>query len=265
MMSIKENELKLIYEKSKEVSNDFHDLDSMLKIFPNSLILLRFSLGLGRKNFSKICNIHPVNLRNIEKSRNKLGYFRRQKIFNSIKNRKLNFQWSHIYDSFNMLNKKSKGCPYFDKIPRKALQEIAIKGVKAKSIENNKSEMLVKEILEKSNIKFEYQTVFLWPSPKVCIMDFTIPNGNNPKVLIEVTNGRIEKEKCDEFLTPIGNKKLLTAFRIKKALPSVKLILIATGKLDRIAENLLSEAFDFILTKETLNKLPEIISEFNAN
>lgn len=249
-----ENDLKDLFEKARMFSDNFTNLSEMLIEFPRGLLIIRIASGFGQPKFSKVVGIEEGNLWLVENGKVGLGKLNTSRIEDFLKSFNLNFSWANIKNSFERLDSLSIGAR-FDKLSFEELRKISIKGLKSKK--PDESEKIIMEALNELNIPFEFQAPLLAfeNTKKLQIIDFAIPNGDKPKVLIEVTSGRLEKNIGGHFLINSGNEKLIAGLRIKHFLPKVNLLLFVTGKIDEFSKTLLSESFDKIFLKSEIRNM----------
>lgn len=258
-----EKEVLGLFEESKLISDNFTNFSKLLKELPQSVLIIRLASGLGQPKFSKATGITESNTWSIENKKVGLGKLGLKKIENFLQSSDLDFTWPNIKKFFDMFNSgmgdRRSGSTRFDKLSLDELRKISIKGLKAREL--SESEQVLNEILKELEICFESQaslSVFE-KTNRLNIIDFAIPDGISPKVLIEVTSGKIERDTEGQFLNNIGNKKLIEGLRIKRFLPNVKLFLFATGKIDEFSKNMLLESFDVVFLKDDADKLKENI------
>jgi len=271
-MRITENKLQKIFEKAKIISQDFKNLQSMLLTFPESLLILRLSAKEGSTKFGTACGVYVQNLKEIESGKSKLGHKRVNRILTHFSNKKLDFNWNNILKTFRVFSSISRDGFFgresllnLKKFSLKKKRKISILGLK--STPPNTFEKTVLDILNSRNISFEWQAPILssMDSVKMIVVDFAIPNSKSPKLFIEVTEGKMRWIKTKNAFSSLTFEKLISGHRIKRFMPEVNILLVSKLEIEPRLQSLLREVFDFVLTKETLNKLPKIISEINAN
>lgn len=267
-IKLTEKKLRKIYEKSKKISHNFKQISDMLLVFPEGLKIVRYAVREGIRKFGQGCSIDYKNIRRIEKGERRLGPKRINRIFRYLERKKPNFSWKYILTSYHELSKLAKegffgvyNSQKFVKISKEKRRETVIRVLK--SLPMNKTEKMVYDILKSNNILFEREAPLnaSKPSIKMIIIDFAIPSSKDPKILIEVTNGRIEYLKISDFLTQTGIGKLILGYRIKKFLPKTKLFLVSGKGIDTIAQELLLEVYDFIFVNKNVHSLPLVIKE----
>ncbi len=265
-MSTDTKELKIIFEKSKMFSDKFSNLSKMLLSFPPSLIILRLAANGGRTKFSRTCKIFSWQIYEIENGTRGLGIKRVSRIVENIKNKNLQFKWSKIKSTFKIFNQiPKKG--FFGKDVVKQLdinlgiqRKISICGLK--SIAMNDLEFKVFNILKSNSIQFERQALLpnSLSTSRMIVIDFAIPNGNDAQIIIEATNTRFIPMRKGLLFTPTSLSKIILGFRIKKLDENIKtIIVVGNNNADDASLGLLKEAFDFVLTKDEIDKLPNTI------
>jgi len=273
MVKIKltEEELRKLFLECKEVSDNFKNLKEILWSIPKGLRIIRMACQEGRGTFGKSCKIRIQELRRIEEGTRRLAERRIKRILSSINNKKLDFSWWAIlgaHKKFTLLSEKGRFSQSVNvTISTRKRRENTILMLK-NSRRMTDSEKVVFDLLSSAKIPFEREApVFIPKSPnsRMIVVDFAIPSLIDPSMMIEVTEGRVEFIKKIDNFSHLGNKKLITGFRLKRLFPKTKLFLISKNKMDPITFALFSEAFDNIISMDEIDKLPEIIkSDMNG-
>jgi len=277
-MKLKERDLKKIFQKSKNVSNNFRDIESMLLQFPQSILILRFAAREGRKKFGKRCKISYSEMTLIEKGNEKLGTKRVRRIVEHTKNLHPDFSWNSIKKVYmQFLDYSKNGAKQIllenkfirpqDLIPLEQKRNNLVKILKLRNMDKNEKNIF--RILNSNMIPFERQVPIenSLQSPKMIVVDFAIPSSVKPRVVIEVTSSKIKFRKGGgDQLTTSGFRKIILGYRLKRFIPQAKLILFSSGETDEHSKGLLLEGFDFVINSNKLSDLPFMIRGIlNAN
>ena len=264
-MSITLEELKSIFKESKKLSNNFSDLSKMLLSFPRSLIILRLATKQGRIKFSNNCKIFLQQVQEIEEGKRRLGIKRVERILSSTPINEDIFKWSKIKATFKIFQQIPK-TGFFGKeainhfnIDLELKRKVALLGLK--SIPMNESEFSIFNILKNNSISFERQALLLnsLKTPKMIVIDFAIPDGKDPSIVIEVTRSKFIFRTRGTLNSINSLNKVLLGFRIKKLNENVKSVIVIGNEADEAAISLLNESFDFVIKEDEINKLPSLI------
>lgn len=269
------NKLKKIFERSKSVSRNFNDLEDMLQKFPPSLRIVRFAVRKGRKRFGRSCNMTISDIKDIEDGKRGLGDIRIKRIVEHLKTENPNFSWKFIFTSHKILLKISKSWFKFvnpknfieSQPDKERLRNSLVKMLKSLPMDRNIR--IVDEILTSLQVSFEREAPIEQSkmSSKMIVADFAIPNGIDPKIIIDVTSSKMKVNKRIESSSFL--RKLVIGHRLKKFLPQTKLILICRNDVDDMTKQLLLEVFDSIIILEkdfhNLSNLLKVVINANQN
>ena len=257
--------LGTLFKKSKKLSDNFTDLPSMLIKFPPSLMILRLAAGEGKIKFSETCQIFKLQINEIESGKRTLGQKRVERILKNLATKELKFNWPYIRSTFRDFNEIPKKGMFSKEMANRLgitlgnKRDTCLLGLK--SIPMNELECKVFNILKDNSIPFERQALLQesTKTPKMIVIDFAIPNGIEPKIVIEATRAKFAYSKKSYMSTRFTLEKIFLGYRVKRLNSNLKSIIVINNDVDEVSKCLLKESFDYVLIKNEMNWLPGVM------
>jgi len=261
---ISEENLKKLYEITKERTNNFTEFDpKLLSEIPQSLLIFRIIFREDHRIFAKKIEVCPRGIRRYESGRSKIKPRTAKNIMKIIskmfkENPKVNLNYEKVLENKRILTN------FFGNRNLESMIEHGLK--RLAGLKTNDFEKEVAKLLKKHSIPFEQAGVVSGLKRRYNI-DFVIPNSKNPKLVIEA------------FRHTMGGKSKNTKSKvrsidhrfqsIKLQNPKTKTLMIMklTGKailLDFVKKSLHLETLntDTMLINQEIKYLPELAKEY---
>ncbi|GEM_PF-2256040 len=254
-----ESDLIEYVELIKKETNNFNEFNhKILEEIPQSILIFRIILGIDHRRFSKLIDINDRSLRKYESLNQKIKPATAEKIINKIsdlfKKYKSDIDYKDILENFRIL----KGL-----YGHRNLESYMNNGLKfAEKQPLSEMEKEICKILEFNRIDFKTHSIIDGYKRKLNV-DFLIQNENN-KIVIECTSFEMKSKFSQKRRVICNMDHRFQMLKMKD--PNIETIMAIgiTGKpvfMENVKKLIESELLntDYLLIKEELEKLPEII------